>query len=78
MTRFLVPAAASVAAGLTLGAAAVIGVTLVAQGVPHPLDQRYKQSVVANQVQYGDRCDDDDDDDCFTSNDVRRGDSILP
>lgn len=78
MTRFLVPAAASVAAGLTLGAAAVIGVTLVAQGDPHPLDQRYEQSVGANQVQYGDRCDDDDDDDCFTSNDVRHGDSILP
>jgi hypothetical protein len=78
MTRFLVPAAASVAAGLALGAAAVLGVTLVAQGDPHPLDQRYEQSVGADQVQYGDRCDDDDDDDCFLSNNVRHGNSILP
>jgi Protein of unknown function (DUF2613) len=78
MTRFLVPAAASVAAGLALGAAAVFGATLVAQGDPHPLDQRYEQSVGANQVQYGDRCDDDDDEGCFMSHDVRHDNSILP
>lgn len=78
MTRFLVPAAASVAAGVALGAAAVFGVTLVAQGDPHPLDLRYVQSVGANQVQYGDRCDDDDDDDCFMSHNARQDNSILP
>jgi hypothetical protein len=50
----------------------------VAQGEPLPLDQRHEQSVGANQVQYGDRCDDDDDDDCFSSNHFRQGNSILP
>jgi hypothetical protein len=78
MNRFLLPAGASIAAGLMLGAAAVFGVTLVAQGEPLPLDQRHEQSVGANQVQYGDRCDDDDDDDCFSSNHFRQGNSILP
>ena len=78
MTRFLLPVGASIAAGLMLGAAAVFGVTLVAQGEPQPLDQRYEQSVEANQVQYGDRCDDDDDEDCFSSNHLRDGNSILP
>jgi hypothetical protein len=79
MTRFLLPVGASIAAGLMLGAAAVFGVTLVAQGEPQPPDHRYEQSLGANQVQYGDRCDDDDDDDdCFSSNHIQRGNSILP
>ncbi len=73
MTRFLLPAGASIAAGLMLGAAAVVGVTLVAQGQPEPLDHRYERSIDAHQVQYGDRCDDDDDDDCFSSNHFQRG-----
>ena len=78
MTRFVLPAGASIAAGLTLGAAAVFGVTLVAQGEPEPLGERHEQSVGANQVQYGDRCDDDDDEDCFSSNHFRPGNSIAP
>jgi hypothetical protein len=56
MVRFVLPALASVAAGLLLGAAAVLGITLVAQGDTETFNQRYERSTGPNQVQYGDRC----------------------
>ena len=56
MIRFALPAVASIAAGLLLGAAAVLGVTLVAQGDTETFNQCYEQSTGNHPVQYGDRC----------------------
>lgn len=57
MNRFVLPAAASVLAGLLLGAATVLGVTLVAESEDEPtLTQGYEQSTVSSRVEYGDRC----------------------
>ena len=56
MIRFALPAVASIAAGLLLGAAAVLGVTLVAQGDTETFNRGYEQSTGHNPVQYGDRC----------------------
>ncbi len=56
MTRFVMPAAASIVVGLLLGAAAVFGVTLMVQQdtkpTPNPGDPA---SSVLNRVEYGDR-----------------------
>jgi hypothetical protein len=57
MKRFVLPAAVSVLAGALVGAAAVFGITLVAQGETEPtLTEGYEPSSVSNQVEYGDRC----------------------
>jgi len=56
MTRFVVPAAASLVVGLLLGAAAVFGVTLmVEQDTKPPLVSGDPGSSVLNRVEYGDR-----------------------
>lgn len=56
MTRFVVPAAASVVVGLLLGAAAVFGVTLmVEQNTKPPLAPGDPASSVLNRVEYGNR-----------------------
>lgn len=56
MTRFVVPAAASIVVGLLLGAAAVFGVTLmVEQDTKPPLVTGDPGSSVLNRVEYGDR-----------------------
>jgi len=56
MTRFVVPAAASVVVGLLLGAAAVFGVTLmVEQNTKPPLSPGDPASSVLNRVEYGNR-----------------------
>ena len=56
MIRFALLAVASIAAGLLFGAAAVLGVTLVAQGDTETFNQGYEQSTGHTPVQYGDRC----------------------
>ena len=56
MVRFVLPALASVTDGLLLGAAAVLGITLIAQGDTETFNQGYERSTGPNQVQYGDRC----------------------
>jgi Protein of unknown function (DUF2613) len=57
MRGFLLPAAASVMAGLLLGAAAIVCITLLAQGVTEPtLVPANKESSVSSRVDYGDRC----------------------
>ena len=56
MDRFIVPAAASIVVGLLLGAAAVFGVTLMAQqDSKPPLQAGDPASSVLNRVEYGDR-----------------------
>jgi len=56
MTRFVVPAVASIVVGLLLGAAGVFGVTLmVQQDTKPPLDAGDPASSVLNRVEYGDR-----------------------
>ncbi|MGB3484693.1 MAG: DUF2613 domain-containing protein [Mycobacterium sp.] len=56
MSRFVVPAAASLVVGLLLGAAAVFGVTLmVEQDTKPPLVAGDPASSVLNRVEYGDR-----------------------
>jgi Protein of unknown function (DUF2613) len=56
MTRFVVPAAASIVVGLLLGAAAVFGVTLmVQQDTKPPVSGGDPASSVLNRVEYGDR-----------------------
>jgi len=56
MTRFVVPAAASIVVGLLLGAAAVFGVTLmVEQDTKPPVVAGDPGSSVLNRVEYGDR-----------------------
>ena len=56
MTRFVVPAAASVVVGLLLGAAAVFGVSLmVLQDTKPPLQAGDPASSVLNRVEYGNR-----------------------
>jgi len=56
MTRFVVPAAASVVVGLLLGAAAVFGVSLmVQQDTKPPLQAGDPASSVLNRVEYGNR-----------------------
>lgn len=55
MIRLVLTAVASVTAGLLLGAAAVLGATLVAQGDTESVNQGYEKSTAPNQVQYGDR-----------------------
>jgi hypothetical protein len=57
MNRILLPAMVSVLAGLLLGGATVLGITLVAQSEEKPtLTRDYERSSPANQVEYGDRC----------------------
>jgi Protein of unknown function (DUF2613) len=57
MSRFLLPAAVSVVAGLLFGAAAIVGITLLAQGVTGPtLVPANRESSVSSRVDYGDRC----------------------
>ena len=56
MTRYLVPAAASVVVGLLLGAAAVFGVSLMlVQDTKPALTAGDPGSSVLNRVEYGDR-----------------------
>ena len=56
MTRFVVPAAASIVVGLLLGAAAIFGVTLMIQQDTKPaLSPGYPASSVLNRVEYGNR-----------------------
>ena len=56
MTRFVVPAAASIVVGLLLGAAAVFGVSLlVQQDTKPPLQAGDPASSVLNRVEYGNR-----------------------
>lgn len=55
MRRFVLPAAASVLAGLALGAAGVFGLTFLAHSAATP-GPAYQQSSVSSRVQYGDRC----------------------
>ena len=56
MTRFVVPAAASIVVGLLLGAAAVFGVTLmIQQDTKFPLAPGDPASSVLNRVEYGNR-----------------------
>ena len=56
MTRFVVPAAASIVVGLLLGAAAVFGVTLmVQQDTKPPFQGGDPGSSVLNRVEYGNR-----------------------
>lgn len=57
MSRFLLPAAASVVAGLLLGAAAIVGITLLVQDRSEPtLTPANTESSVSSRVDYGDRC----------------------
>ena len=56
MTRFLVPAGASVVVGLLLGAASILGVTLmIKQDTKPPLSAGDPASSVLNRVEYGNR-----------------------
>ncbi|WP_445168112.1 DUF2613 domain-containing protein [Mycolicibacterium sp. Dal123E01] len=56
MTRFVVPAAASIVVGLLLGAAAIFGVTLMIQQDTKPaLSPGDPGSSVLNRVEYGNR-----------------------
>ncbi|MBI3214834.1 MAG: DUF2613 domain-containing protein [Mycobacterium sp.] len=56
MTRFVVPAAASIVVGLLLGAAAVFGVTLMVQQDTKPaVTGGDPASSVLNRVEYGNR-----------------------
>lgn len=56
MTRFVVPAAASVVVGLLLGAASVFGATLMVQQDTKPaLQPGDPASSVLNRVEYGNR-----------------------
>ncbi|HYB35077.1 MAG TPA: DUF2613 domain-containing protein [Mycobacterium sp.] len=57
MRRSVLPAAASIVAGLALGAAAVMGVTLVVQQDARAVQPQHDPNPsVSNLVQYGDRC----------------------
>ena len=56
MTRFLVPAGASVVVGLLLGAASIFGVTfMIQQDTKPPLSAGDPASSVLNRVEYGNR-----------------------
>ena len=56
MTRFLVPAGASVVVGLLLGAASIFGVTLmIQQDTKPPLSAGDPASSVLNRVEYCNR-----------------------
>jgi hypothetical protein len=56
MNRFVLPAAASIVVGLLLGAAAILGITLmVQQDTKPPLSVGDPQSSVLNRVEYGNR-----------------------
>jgi hypothetical protein len=56
MTRFVVPAGASILVGLLLGAASVFGVTLIIQqDTKPPLSAGDPASSVLNRVEYGNR-----------------------
>lgn len=56
MTRFLVPAGASMVVGLLLGAASIFGVTLmIQQDTKPPLSAGDPASSVLNRVEYGNR-----------------------
>ncbi|BBY58758.1 DUF2613 domain-containing protein [Mycolicibacterium sarraceniae] len=56
MTRFVVPAAASIVVGMLLGAAAIFGVTLmIQQDIKPPLSPGDPASSVLNRVEYGNR-----------------------
>ena len=56
MTRFLVPAGASVVVSLLLGAASIFGVTLmIQQDTKPPLSAGDPASSVLNRVEYGNR-----------------------
>jgi tetrahydrodipicolinate N-succinyltransferase len=56
VTRFLVPAGASVVVGLLLGAASIFGVTLmIQQDTKPPLSAGDPASSVLNRVEYGNR-----------------------
>ncbi len=56
MTRFVVPAGASILVGLLLGAASIFGVTLmIQQDTKPPLSAGDPASSVLNRVEYGNR-----------------------
>lgn len=56
MTRFVIPAAASIVVGLLLGAASVFGATLmIQQDTKPPLQPGDSASSVLNRVEYGNR-----------------------
>ena len=56
MTRFVVPAAASIVVGLLLGAASIFGVTLmIQQDTKPPLSPGDPASSVLNRDEYGNR-----------------------
>ncbi|MCV7192273.1 DUF2613 domain-containing protein [Mycolicibacterium brumae] len=56
MSRFVVPAAASILVGLLLGAASVFGATLmVQQDTKPPVTAGNPDSAVLNRVEYGER-----------------------
>jgi hypothetical protein len=56
VTRFVVPAGASILVGLLLGAASVFGVTLmIQQDTKPPLSAGDPASSVLNRVEYGNR-----------------------
>ncbi|KZS68950.1 small secreted protein [Mycobacterium kansasii] len=56
MPGFMLAAAASIAAGLSMGAAATVGVTLLVQGSSVAPGQGVPAPAVSSVVQYGDRC----------------------
>lgn len=56
MPGFTLVAAASIAAGLSIGAAATVGVTLVVQGTSMAPGHGVPAPAAPTVVQYGDRC----------------------
>ncbi len=56
MSGFTLAAAASIAAGLSIGAAAVVGVTLAVEDHDVARAQRVRTPSAPHLVQYGDRC----------------------
>ncbi|KAA1251929.1 DUF2613 family protein [Mycobacterium simiae] len=56
MPGFTLAAAASIAAGLSIGAAATVGVTLVVRGVSMAPGQGVPAPAVTTVAPYGDRC----------------------
>jgi Protein of unknown function (DUF2613) len=56
MSGFTLAAAASIAAGLSIGAAAIVGVTLAVEDHDVARAQRVRTPSAPHLVEYGDRC----------------------
>jgi Protein of unknown function (DUF2613) len=56
MSGFTLAAAASIAAGLSIGAAAIVGVTLAVEDDDVARAQRVRTPSAPHLVEYGDRC----------------------